>query len=141
MRRIDNIIIHHSATIENASVEAIKRYHVEHNGWKDIGYHYIIDNKGVVHKGREDKTIGAHAKGNNKHSIGVCVVGNYENIMVDKIVLESLVLLLKRLCETYSLSGGTILGHRDVNRTTCPGKHLYGLLPWVRTQVGSIHSS
>ena len=137
MRKINNIIIHHSATSPSASFDAIKKYHIEHNGWKDIGYHYVIDGKGTVHKGRKDETIGAHAKGKNKDTLGICVLGNYENIMVEKHVLDTLILLLNRLLETYKLSPDNVLGHRDVNPTLCPGKNLYGLLPYVRSQLPS----
>ena len=53
-RDIDKIIIHCSATPEGRDVKTseIKRWHVEDNGWRDIGYHFVIELDGSIHKGR-----------------------------------------------------------------------------------------
>lgn len=56
-------------------VEEIRRWHVKGNGWRDVGYHRIIRRDGTVEQGRDLKTIGAHVKGFNNHSIGICWVG------------------------------------------------------------------
>ena len=52
MRKIDEIIIHCTGTIPSNSttVEAVRKYHKEHNGWKDIGYHYLIYLDGSISK-------------------------------------------------------------------------------------------
>lgn len=134
-RKINCIVIHHSASSPETTVEDIRRWHVDGNGWKDIGYHYIIDHKGIVHKARPENHRGAHTKARNSDSIGICVTGNYENIALPKLVMESLVLLLKRLCETHKIPAGMVFGHRDFGKTACPGKHLYGMLPFIRTQL------
>ncbi len=44
MRYINKIIIHCSATPEgrNFTVDEIRDWHVNGNGWSDIGYHYVI---------------------------------------------------------------------------------------------------
>jgi len=73
-RTIDTIIIHHSAT-ESGTVESIRRFHVGQRGWDDIGYHYLITPDGIVHAGRDPERIGAHAKGRNLNSLGICLIG------------------------------------------------------------------
>lgn len=77
LRQVSEIILHCSATPEgrHVSVEEIRRWHVEGNGWKDIGYHYVILLDGTVQPGRPEYQIGAHCSGHNAKSIGVCYVG------------------------------------------------------------------
>lgn len=135
-RNIDSVVIHHSATTGvSTNHDAVRKYHKEERGWSDIGYHYTIDWGGIVRKGREDDTIGAHCKNFNKNSLGICLFGNFETEFPTHEQLDTLISLLKRLQETYNIPAGNIFGHRDKGATDCCGKHLYGLLPWVRTQL------
>ena len=80
MRQIKEIIIHCSATREGQAipVETIKKWHVEGRGWSDIGYHFYIDINGGIHKGRDISRAGAHCKGHNRYSIGICYCGGVE---------------------------------------------------------------
>jgi len=86
MRRIDKVIMHCSDS-EWGSAEAIRGWHLE-RGWSDIGYHFVICNgirhsdgvyspnwDGVVEPGRPLWRVGAHCKGDNESSVGVCLVG------------------------------------------------------------------
>lgn len=135
-RTINRIFIHHSATSRDTTThDAVKKHHVEENGWSDIGYHYTIDGRGIVRKGRKDNTTGAHVKGHNKDSLGICVFGNFQNEYPTAHQMEVLVKLLRQLQETYKVPAGEIKAHRDVAATSCCGQHLHGLLPWVRTQL------
>lgn len=80
MREIKRIIIHCSATPEgrDVTVDEIRKWHVQGNGWSDIGYHYVVDIEGCVHGGRPIDRAGAHTKGHNKDSVGICYVGGVE---------------------------------------------------------------
>ena len=80
MRTIDKIILHCAATKEGRDIktETIKSWHVKGNGWSDIGYHYVIELDGTVKKGRPMHRSGAHTKGHNTGSIGVCYVGGID---------------------------------------------------------------
>jgi N-acetylmuramoyl-L-alanine amidase len=71
---IDTVIVHHSATA-TGTVESIRAYHITHNGWIDIGYHWLIYRDGSIHAGRPETVQGAHAKGRNAGSLGVCLIG------------------------------------------------------------------
>jgi hypothetical protein len=91
MNRPAWIVIHHSLSPDGVTRDwdAIRRYHVETNGWNDIGYHAGIERvSGVLttQKGRDDLVIGAHCKeiGMNSISIGICVVGNFDISPPDK---------------------------------------------------------
>ena len=77
MRTINEIILHCSATTEgrDVSTEDIRRWHVRSNGWSDIGYHFVVELDGTVKAGRPVERSGAHVKGRNRKSIGLCYVG------------------------------------------------------------------
>lgn len=92
MRHLDEIIIHCSATPPGwmsgntaaEKVNEIRRWHVKERGWSDIGYHYIIDRDGTVVTGRPVSKAGAHVKGRNANSIGVCLIGGQGGTANDK---------------------------------------------------------
>lgn len=126
MRKINKIIVHCSATPEGRDVktETIRDWHVNGNHWKDIGYHYVIELDGSIHKGRDEKVIGAHCAGHNENSIGVCYIGGVakdgktpKDTRTDAQKL-SLVKLLKELKLKYP--GASIHGHREFSAKACP---------------------
>jgi N-acetylmuramoyl-L-alanine amidase len=123
VRRINLIVVHHTATDRDASVEAIRRFHVEERGWGNIGYHYVVEEDGSVQVGRHESMVGAHAAGQNANSLGVAVVG--DNTVPDQkwndAQREALRDLLGDLLRRYPAS--RVCGHRDLEgaATLCPG--------------------
>ena len=118
MREIEKIIIHCSATIEgqNISAATIKRWHVKDRGWSDIGYHYVIGLDGRIEAGRAVNRIGAHVKGYNKTSIGICYCGGVDGEMKEQdnrteSQKESLLLLIMLLKNIFPQA--VVHGHRD----------------------------
>ena len=82
MRTIDEIILHCSYTPPSMCIGAktIRDWHVNGNGWDDIGYHYVITRSGAIEGGLPVATQGAHVRGHNEHTIGICLVGGmYED--------------------------------------------------------------
>lgn len=125
MRKITKIIVHCTATPEgkNYTVDTIRKWHIA-KGWSDIGYHYVIYLDGSVHKGRDEKIVGAHCLGQNANSIGVCYVGG---VATDgktpkdtrtEAQKQSLIDLLKKLKAKYPKA--SIFGHRDFAAKACP---------------------
>lgn len=124
MREIDKIIIHCSATPEgrDVTVEEIDRWHKE-RGFTGIGYHYVITLDGQVHKGRAEEIKGAHCKGYNSKSIGVCYVGGCDKDMNPKdtrtfeqiVGMNWLIGLLKK-----RYPNATIHGHNEFSSKSCP---------------------
>lgn len=127
-RNVNKIIIHHTASSKNTTVEQIRDWHVNGNGWSDIGYHFIVLGDGTVETGRHINKTGAHCRGHNKGSIGICVTGNTSQEPPNKLQLESLWAKLKLLMEEYNLDRHNVYGHRDFGATECPGNMLYALL-------------
>ena len=125
MREITKVIIHCSDTPRGVdfTLEDIKAWHTmpkpKGNGWSDIGYHFVITLDGLVHEGRAIETIGAHTKGQNKNSIGVCYIGgaNGDDTRTDD-QKDALVDLLVYLKTTYPKV--KIYGHRDFSDKYCP---------------------
>lgn len=75
-RAINEVIIHCSATPEgrDVSVATIRGWH-KAQGWKDIGYHYVVMLDGSVEQGRPEAQIGSHVAGHNTGTLGVVYVG------------------------------------------------------------------
>tara|TARA_R100000654_G_scaffold5672_1_gene15652 strand:- start:2712 stop:3161 length:450 start_codon:yes stop_codon:yes gene_type:complete len=125
MRKIDKIIIHCSATVEgvNVSTSTIKRWHVQGRGWSDIGYHYIIPLDGEIEYGRELARSGAHCKGENENSIGICYIGGLSDKKRAKDTRteaqkEALVNILKTLTHIYPEA--SIHSHFEYANKACP---------------------
>jgi len=80
LKAVDYIVIHCSATKEdqNFNVEDIRRWHRQ-RGWMDVGYHFVITRDGEVQTGRPHDVPGAHARGFNHVSLGICLIGGVES--------------------------------------------------------------
>ncbi|MEM4234447.1 MAG: N-acetylmuramoyl-L-alanine amidase [Candidatus Methanomethylicaceae archaeon] len=123
------LIVFHCSDTEDGpgnNTKAIREYHISHNGWDDIGYHFVLErlqNSYVLFPGRSPKFIGAHAAGHNHESLGVCIVGKYENEVPDQ-AFSAAVSALAMLCLMYGLDAESIKGHRELSGSkgkTCPG--------------------
>lgn len=134
MRPIDEAIIHCSATRPgwmygektSAKVAEIRRWHVDGNGWSDIGYHYIIDRDGTVAQGRPVERAGAHTKGHNARSIGVCLIGGHGAAATDDFSDHFTVdqaKALDRLLDSLKVRFGPVKvsGHNQYANKGCPG--------------------
>lgn len=127
MRSINEIIIHCSDTpaSRRVTVEDIREWH-RARGFKDIGYHYIIYQDGSCHKGRPLSVSGAHCKGHNAHSIGVCYIGGHGDDMTKPIYLDTrtkeqkntMLLLMRQLKRMFP--NAVISGHKDHAARACP---------------------
>ena len=134
MREIHEVIVHCASTRPNwmaentgeERVSEIRRWHVEDNRWSDIGYHYVIDRDGKTYPGRPITRIGAHVKGHNKGTIGVCLIGGHGAAATDSfadhftdVQARSLRGLIAGLSETYRIE--RISGHNEYSNKGCPG--------------------
>jgi len=161
-------IVHHTAgsnsytRAQSASiVRAIELYHVQGNGWNDIGYNFLVDKYGQIFEGRyggmTKPVIGAHSQGFNTGSVGVAVIGDYSSTSITPAARAALVSLLAwRLdldhvdpsSSAVRISAGNpryragatvtlraISAHRDVYPTSCPGASFYGQLSAIRAGV------
>ncbi len=157
-------VVHHTAGRNPASpgksaavVRAIQLYHVQGNGWNDIGYNFLLDGFGQIFEGRgggiDRNVIGAHALGFNTGSTGVALLGNYQSDGVTGTAESTLASLLAWRLDLGHLDPLSIVnyvsngrrrelravsGHRDVNDTACPGDHLYDMLDGIAADTSAI---
>ncbi len=154
-QNVSKFIIHHTATVNNLNnpsqaIRDIYYYHSVTRGWGDIGYNYIIDTNGTIYEGRfgGEGVVGAHAGKSNTGSIGIAVLGNYEENAVPQKVVEAISFLISEKATFHSIDpigksrfrgilSNNILGHKDVMATACPGKTLYALLPQIAQMASS----
>lgn len=150
---VTHLIVHHSATSNTASdwaavVRSFWDFHVNVNGWADIGYNWLIDPNGVLYQGRSDNVLGAHFCGANGQTMGVCVIGNFTTVTPTAAALDQLRNLLAwKACNVGVDPLGMMLhpnsglnlfhisGHRDGCSTECPGNAFYPMLPTTRLAV------
>lgn len=114
---IDMIVLHH-AEASKCSPKDIHWWHIC-AGYSGIGYHYFVDKLGNVYRGRPDDVIGAHAKGHNSTSIGVCFEGRYNKEVMPQAQLEAGKELIAYLKKKYNIT--TVKRHKDLMATDCPG--------------------
>lgn len=160
-----HLIIHHSAGFSSApDYKQVMTYywdfHVNTNGWDDIGYNWLIDPNGVIYEARGSNTLGAHFSCMNSNTLGICMIGNYVSQPPSDTAIESLLALLAYEAyqnnidpdgmsyhSTSQLNLYNISSHRDGNSATapgscpkgtvCPGDSLYALLPMIRNTLGA----
>jgi N-acetylmuramoyl-L-alanine amidase len=129
MRRLDGIVIHYTATYADrvVTVAEIDRWHKD-RGFSGIGYHFVIDQKGVIYGGRPIAQAGAHVRGYNANTVGITYVGGLKPGTAGKIGYDTRTSAQKiairgqcaRLLKKYP-SIRWILGHKDLAPTQCPG--------------------
>ena len=164
-------VVHHTAgknaytrAEAAAIVRGIQLYHVQANGWNDIGYNFLVDRFGTVYEGRyggiDANVVGAHAQGFNTGSTGVALIGSFGTATVPSVAESALERLLAwRLDLAHAdpdstltvASGGsprfaagvpvllrTVSGHRDTGYTACPGDALYARLDPIAAETQPI---
>lgn len=152
MRRIDTLVIHHSAG-PSGTVAEFRAEHIARLGATDIGYHEVIGNghglpDGHIAEGRPHDMVGAGVWGNNSGKLHVCCVGNFERPdkgytgrPSDK-QLFALGHWLHTNARRYGISSpGRVVGHREIalkgHETACPGTDmpLHTIRLWFAANV------
>lgn len=125
MRQIKEIIVHCAYTKPSMDIGAdwIRKVHLK-RGFSDIGYHYIIKRNGDIDHGRPVQKIGAHCKGHNRYSIGICLVGGMsEDNKPEDNFTEAQTTMLRRVESDLRLQFIDIektTGHSAYSNKPCP---------------------
>jgi hypothetical protein len=159
-------VVHHSVNSNSYSaadvpgmLRSIQAFHMDGNGWDDIGYNFAVDKFGGVWEARGggiDRPVrGAHAVGFNTGSVGVVVLGDYSATNPSSASIESVSRVIGWKLALHGndpagtvafTSGGSdkypagtvvnlprVVGHRDTSSTSCPG-NIQGFLGQIRTR-------
>ena len=117
-----DVIIHCSASGPKTTAKDIKRWHID-RGFNTIGYHIVIEYSGSIKAGRDCHVEGAHCKGHNHNSLGVCLVGGHDGKELHKFSkkqIQALELVLEGIRITYG-KHIDVHGHYEYNKgKTCP---------------------
>lgn len=125
------LIIHHTGGTKSNPLtdtshhtfEIIDNYH-KSLGWEGFGYHYLIEKDGKLRKGRPDNYHGAHCRGYNTQSLGICLSGNFDVLLPTEAQTETLRGLLSVLILKYDIQKSNILPHRHFTNKSCYGRKL-----------------
>jgi N-acetyl-anhydromuramyl-L-alanine amidase AmpD len=119
MRKITKIILHCSDSdhAHHDNIKTIREWHIE-RGFSEVGYHYFIRKSGDLEIGRELEIVGAHARGHNHHSVGICLSGRHK---FAEIQFQMLAAIVMRLMDKFNLRPSDIYLHNELdNGKTCP---------------------
>ncbi|MBW3621134.1 MAG: S-layer homology domain-containing protein [Actinobacteria bacterium] len=155
---VDFAVIHHTAGSNDytaaeapAIVRGIYHYHTRNMGWDDIGYNVLVDRFGTVYEGRKGgldrAVIGAHAAGYNTASFGISVMGNFVAEAPPEVAVQAVADTLAWKFRVHGIDAygtatahngttvDTLIAHRDVGSTACPGDAFYAQMSRIRGLV------
>lgn len=125
------IVIHHSSIVsDKPQFDSINTYHKKKGFPRSelgfyCGYHWIIERDGEVVQARKAYEMGAHTRvlgqNYNRDGIGICMAGNFTTQAPSSAQLDSLHKLCESLVDRFDLADESIIEHRDVKATACPG--------------------
>lgn len=154
---VTHLIVHHSAggnTSTNwaATVASIFDFHVNSNGWSDVGYNYLIAPDGTLFVGRGggNNVVGAHYCAKNNNTMGVCMLGTYTSVAPTDTAWATLEKIFAWKAVESNINPATsaplsnlgsipvVNGHRSGCATECPGDSTFNRLPALRTRLAAI---
>lgn len=127
---IHTIVIHYSATYPDAPVtrDTVDKWHRD-RGFREIGYNWFIRRDGTLEEGRPEGTLGAHVRGHNDRTIGICFAGGLERETGPDVGVwnptpeqeATMVQLIHDIQRRWPMAK-KVVGHRNLVATQCPGR-------------------
>jgi len=122
---IRQIVLHCTASHTRVRIAEVRRWHVEDRGWSDVGYHHLVSSGGRHEIGRPETVPGAHVKGHNTGTIGICFSGNpVAGIYPDAEQRAVLIEVVAACCGRHGLTSRDVVGHFELDpagKPDCPG--------------------
>lgn len=127
---IHTIVIHYSATYPDQDTTRADIDHMhKQRGFREIGYHWFIRRDGTLEEGRAEGTLGAHVRGHNHNTIGICFAGGLDRETGPNVGVwnptpaqEATMVQLIRDIQVRWPSAKKVVGHRNLGPTQCPGR-------------------
>ena len=146
--------IHHTVTPSDSDpatrLRGIQAFHMDTNGWCDIGYHFLISLDGRIWEGRDLDLLGTHVGGHNTGNVGVSFIGCFHSsgcmdwtpFSPPEAMIDSAAAIVGRITEIFDINidATNVIGHRDHAgaTTACPGDNLHARLGDIRSRAGSV---
>ena len=136
--KIHSIVIHYSATYPDQDITraTVDKWHRD-RGFREIGYHWFIRRDGTLEEGRAEGTLGAHVRGHNSGTIGICWAGGLERssgpntgVWNPTDAQEKTLIQLIRDIQKRHPDAKRVIGHKDLVPTECPGLPKGGVAQW-----------
>src|SRR5699024_4745993 len=150
-------VVHHTAGANGYSADdvpsilrGIYSFHTQGRGWSDVGYNVLADKFGRLWEGRagglDKAVIGAHVAGNNTGSFGISVMGTYEKKAPPQKTIDAVNHAIAWKLSANGVSADdrttlagkrirTVVGHRDLGQTSCPGAAFYSKMGDMRSDI------
>lgn len=139
--------IHHTAVPSSdgnlyATMRGMQNYHMNNNGFCDIGYHFVVAQSGEILQGRSRANRpGAHVGNQNAGNVGISLIGNYQSTDPPQVQVESVVDIVRWVHETFNvpLNRTAVKGHREWpgQSTSCPGNQAWEKIEEILEQAGA----
>lgn len=128
----DHITIHHTDTTYDqsnpgVSVRRVQNDHMDHAGYHDIGYHYLVSPTGTVYRGVLEQNLGSHVRRQNTRNLGIALIGAYQSDEVPpQAQMRAVARMVRYASEKYDIpiDRTNIKGHIERMNTYCPGNQV-----------------
>ena len=123
----DTIVLHHTANDspkhQLLSVDAFHKSRGYGKGSKGfhVGYHRLLEKDGTIQATREYTEMGIHAKNHNNHCIGVCLAGDFTKEQPTEEQKKALRRVVQEIMSLFPIPEKSIILHRQIVHTACPG--------------------
>lgn len=146
--KIHTIVLHYSATYPETPVtrQIVDRWHRD-RGFREFGYHWLIRRDGTLEEGRPEETMGAHVRGYNSGTIGICWAGGLDRKTGPDVGVwnptdeqtKTMVELIRNIQKRHP-SAQRVVGHKDLVPTECPGLPRGGVEEWWAMHGGKVRT-
>lgn len=120
---IRRLIIHHSATSPNLTVQRIAEFQTQRQNKPGIVYHFCLTAQGEIFQTQPLEVVATHAGAHSADSLGICLIGNFMDTPPPTPQVDAAATLLAQLASELglSLNPGTVLGYQELVNTQSPG--------------------
>lgn len=112
-----------------ARIKNIQEFHMLERHFDDIGYNFLVGSEGSIFTGRGFDKIGSHTKGYNSRTLGIALIGSFENAVPGEVQLNATMRFLDYAVDQGKLAPEfKLFGHRQLIATLSPGAQLFNIL-------------
>ena len=171
VKQISRIVIHHTAESMDTTksdadlIRGIYAYHTLSRQWGDIGYNYLVGQRGRIYEGRAggDYVVGSHAAYNNMWSVGISVIGDYSHNSLNRDQISGIEQAISMMANKYGITLSenkkwvrkcttascelfdvvttkSLIWHQDIGHTGCPGVGIYQYIPEWMSRLDRVYS-